>query len=93
MNRIDKLFETRPDSKYFVPYVTAGHPGKDETLEVLDCLVDVGADIIELGFPFSDPTADISVVGNEKQQFLEDYCPGSSSSRLQRCRNTSPCQR
>jgi tryptophan synthase alpha chain len=42
----------------FVPYVTAGHPSPAETLDVLRMLAAEGADVIELGIPFSDPLAD-----------------------------------
>lgn len=41
-----------------IPYVTAGHPGADVTVELLGALADAGADVIELGVPFSDPLAD-----------------------------------
>lgn len=41
-----------------VPYVTAGHPSPADTLEILRMLADEGADVIELGVPFSDPLAD-----------------------------------
>ena len=41
-----------------VPYVTAGFPQPDLSLDVLRALVAGGADIIELGVPFSDPAAD-----------------------------------
>lgn len=41
-----------------VPYVTAGHPGPDVTVELLQGLADAGADVLELGVPFSDPLAD-----------------------------------
>jgi tryptophan synthase alpha chain len=41
-----------------VPYVTAGFPELDATGPVLDALVEAGADVIELGIPFSDPLAD-----------------------------------
>jgi tryptophan synthase alpha chain len=41
-----------------VPYVTAGYPERPATVEVLSALVGVGADVIELGIPFSDPLAD-----------------------------------
>jgi tryptophan synthase alpha chain len=41
-----------------IPYVTAGYPERDSTVEVLETLADNGADIIELGIPFSDPLAD-----------------------------------
>jgi tryptophan synthase alpha chain len=41
-----------------VPYVTAGHPAPDVTVEVLQAVADAGADVLELGVPFSDPLAD-----------------------------------
>jgi tryptophan synthase alpha chain len=41
-----------------IPYVTAGYPERGSTVEVLEALADRGADIIELGIPFSDPLAD-----------------------------------
>jgi tryptophan synthase alpha chain len=41
-----------------VPYVTAGHPGPDVTVELLHALADAGGDVLELGIPFSDPLAD-----------------------------------
>jgi len=42
----------------FVAYVMAGDPGREEALEILKGLPEAGADIIELGFPFSDPMAE-----------------------------------
>ncbi len=41
-----------------IPYVTAGHPGPGDTVPLLEALADSGADVIELGVPFSDPLAD-----------------------------------
>jgi tryptophan synthase alpha chain len=41
-----------------VPYVTAGYPERDSTAALLEALVDEGADVLELGIPFSDPLAD-----------------------------------
>ena len=41
-----------------IPYVTAGHPTFDATVPLLEALADAGADVLELGIPFSDPLAD-----------------------------------
>jgi tryptophan synthase alpha chain len=41
-----------------VPYITSGYPAPESTAALLDALADAGADIIELGVPFSDPVAD-----------------------------------
>lgn len=59
-NRIDAVFSKlrETDSTAFVAYVAAGDPDFDRSLEVIKGLADAGADIIELGLPFSDPLAD-----------------------------------
>lgn len=59
-NRIDTTFARLQASgrKAFVAYVAAGDPDFDRCLEVLAVLASEGADIIELGLPFSDPLAD-----------------------------------
>jgi tryptophan synthase alpha chain len=48
--------------KALIPYITAGDPHPDLTLEIMHTLVNAGADIIELGIPFSDPMADGPVI-------------------------------
>ncbi|MDB5102762.1 MAG: trpA [Fibrobacteres bacterium] len=60
MNRIDAAFARLKESKKkaFIPYIAAGVPGRDETVEIVLELERLGADIIELGYPFSDPMAD-----------------------------------
>ncbi|MBB5352595.1 tryptophan synthase alpha chain [Haloferula luteola] len=60
MNRIDATFAQlrAENSKAFVAYVCAGDPQFDTSLEVICALAEAGADIIELGVPFSDPLAD-----------------------------------
>ncbi len=45
-----------------IPYVTAGDPFADTTPQVMQALAEGGADIIELGVPFSDPMADGPVI-------------------------------
>lgn len=69
MNRIDTLFQT--GRKAFIAYVTAGYPSVDATLGILNTLVANGADLIELGFPFSDPTADGPVIQASSQAALD----------------------
>ncbi|MGH7466411.1 MAG: tryptophan synthase subunit alpha [Longimicrobiales bacterium] len=54
-----------------IPYVTAGYPTKQETLALLSALVDGGADIIELGVPFSDPVADGPTIQRSSQIALD----------------------
>jgi len=48
--------------KALIPYVTAGFPFADVTPELMHAMVEAGADIIELGVPFSDPSADGPVI-------------------------------
>ena len=54
-----------------VPYITAGHPDAAKTVEVLRALEDSGADVIELGLPFSDPMADGPVIQASSQRALD----------------------
>ncbi|HJU24074.1 MAG TPA: tryptophan synthase subunit alpha, partial [Casimicrobiaceae bacterium] len=60
MNRIDAVFATQRAAgrTVLIPYVTAGDPSLAVTDAMLDALADAGADVIELGVPFSDPMAD-----------------------------------
>ena len=48
--------------KALIPYVTAGFPFADVTPELMHAMVAGGADVIELGVPFSDPSADGPVI-------------------------------
>ena len=63
-NRIDqKLAQLSTHSKKaLVPFITAGDPSLDLTVTIMHALVDSGADMIELGVPFSDPMADGVVI-------------------------------
>jgi tryptophan synthase alpha chain len=54
-----------------VPYITAGHPDAGRSAELLAALADAGADVIELGLPFSDPMADGPVIQASSQMALE----------------------
>jgi tryptophan synthase alpha chain len=60
MNRIKKVFNNlkKENKKAFIPYITAGDPDIRTTKRIVQALSAAGADIIELGIPFSDPLAD-----------------------------------
>jgi len=55
-----------------IPYVTAGHPEADSTAPVLEAIADAGADVIELGIPFSDPLADGPTIQRSSFASLEN---------------------
>lgn len=60
MNRIDRTFGTlrAANTAALIPFLTAGDPDVATTLELMRVAVDSGADLLEIGVPFSDPTAD-----------------------------------
>ena len=64
MNRITNCFEKikNEKGKALVVFITAGDPDLEETKSILDVIDDSGADIIELGVPFSDPLADGPII-------------------------------
>jgi tryptophan synthase alpha chain len=59
------------DAKALVIYITAGHPDRARSLALLRGIADAGADVIELGVPFSDPLADGPVIQASSQRALE----------------------
>ena len=61
----------RTNRRAFVPYVTAGHPDVARSIALLQGLESAGADVIELGVPFSDPMADGAVIQASSQKALE----------------------
>ena len=60
MNRIEKAFEQ--GEKAFIPFITCGDPNLTTTEKIIKAAAENGADIIELGIPFSDPTAEGIVI-------------------------------
>jgi tryptophan synthase alpha chain len=73
MNRIDarfKLLKSHGGRKALIPFVTAGDPSPEATLPMMHALVAGGADIIELGIPFSDPMADGPTIQRASERAL-----------------------
>ncbi len=73
MSRIKKKFTelNSRNQKALISYIMAGYPDEEATLAIVRGLVKGGADIIELGFPFSDPLADGPVIQNAGTISLE----------------------
>jgi tryptophan synthase alpha chain len=71
--RIERRFAELRSSgrRALVPYITAGHPDVARTAELLAALEESGADVIELGLPFSDPMADGPIIQASSQRALE----------------------
>ncbi|MCP2121774.1 tryptophan synthase subunit alpha [Enterobacter mori] len=66
MERYDNVFaelKSRQEGA-FVPFVTLGDPGPEQSLKIIDTLIEAGADALELGIPFSDPLADGPTIQN-----------------------------
>jgi tryptophan synthase alpha chain len=68
MTRIEKRFSQ--GTKAFITYLTAGDPSLEVTLELVLALEKAGADIVELGVPFSDPIADGPVIQRATERAL-----------------------
>ena len=71
MNRITALFKNK-NSRVLNIYCTAGYPSVNSTLEVMRALQESGADMIELGMPYSDPLADGPVIQASSSKAIEN---------------------
>ena len=73
MSRIQGRFEAlaKAKRKALIPYITAGDPHPSLTVPLMRGLVEAGADIIELGVPFSDPMADGPVIQRAGERALK----------------------
>ena len=72
VSRIQKTFERlrKPRKAALIPFVTAGDPSVDATVDIMAALVKAGSDVIELGVPFSDPMADGPVIQRSSERAL-----------------------
>ncbi len=70
MNRIKELFQNKKDilSLYF----SAGYPNLNDTVPILQSLEEAGADLVEIGIPFSDPLADGPTIQKSGEQALKN---------------------
>ncbi|HEV3384828.1 MAG TPA: tryptophan synthase subunit alpha [Gemmata sp.] len=75
MNPIDTLFQNlrAAKRKAFMPFVTAGDPDLAFTRELIPAVAESGADLIEVGFPFSDPIADGPVIQASYTRALDKH--------------------
>ncbi|MGE5149670.1 MAG: tryptophan synthase subunit alpha, partial [Rhodospirillaceae bacterium] len=73
MSRISGRFESlaKAKRKALIPYITAGDPRPSLTVPLMRGLVEAGADILELGVPFSDPMADGPVIQRVGERALK----------------------
>jgi len=70
LSRIQQTFDrlARQGKTGLIPYVTAGDPGRESVVRLMHTLVKSGADVIELGVPFSDPMADGPVIQRSSER-------------------------
>jgi tryptophan synthase alpha chain len=73
MRRIEERFRVlkKEGRKAFIAYLTAGDPDLKATADLIPALEDAGVDIVEIGVPFSDPTADGPAIQAASQRALE----------------------
>lgn len=70
MNRIKQLFQAKKDILSI--YYTAGYPHLNDTVPILESLEEAGADLVELGIPFSDPLADGPTIQHSGETALKN---------------------
>ena len=73
MNRIEEKFKAlkKKKEKALVGFVTAGDPDLKRSMEIITTMIDSGVDILELGVPFSDPSADGPVIQRSSKRALK----------------------
>jgi tryptophan synthase alpha chain len=74
MSRIEETFQrlSQKGRAALMPYLTLGYPQRESALAIIPALVEGGADLIELGVPFSDPLADGTIIQAASQQALHN---------------------
>jgi tryptophan synthase alpha chain len=75
MSRIQATFEKLKQNRHkaLIPFITAGDPKPELTVPLMHALVEAGADVIELGVPFSDPMADGPTIQRASERALKHH--------------------
>jgi tryptophan synthase alpha chain len=92
MNRIKNKFEelSSNNSKALITYTVAGDPDLDTTLSIMNCMAEEGADIIEIGIPFSDPMAEgVSIQRGHERALLNKVSIKDSLSLVSKFRKSN----
>ena len=84
-NYLDKVFDT-PNKKAFIAFLTAGDPDADSTVQFILEMEKAGADLIEIGIPFSDPTAEGVVIQEANIRSLGN---GNNGRRVRNCEEST----
>lgn len=71
MSRIEQIFAERQGEGVLIPFLTAGDPDYDTSLTLFQTVLNAGADIVEIGIPYSDPLADGPVIQAASLRSLE----------------------
>lgn len=93
MERYDHVFAELKARKEgaFVPFVTLGDPSPEQSLKIIDALIEAGADALELGIPFSDPLADGPTIQSATlRAFAAGVTPGQCFEMLATIRQKYP---
>ncbi len=72
MSRIDRVFAGRGARPLIIPFVTAGYPQLDSTVSLVHAMTMAGADLVEIGMPFSDPLADGPTIQRSSERALSN---------------------
>ena len=88
MGSIKESFAGKGNSSHFIPYISLGDPEYALSVEWAKALIDGGADILELGIPFSDPVADGPVIQKSYMRALsKGFCHLMQRIQIQSLKN------
>jgi tryptophan synthase alpha chain len=81
MSRLASTFEALRTSgrRAVVPYIVAGDPVADITVDLMHALANAGADVIELGVPFSDPMSEGPTIQRGHERAVTTFRPATQS--------------